>query len=175
MKFLSILFGLCALLSLAWLCGGTIVWQSGVQIAQTPTNADPSTVDIAKSITGGLGVGFFACTGLPAAAIFALLSLACNGAYQTERRHQEMLTAQYNRNEALGNMTEIQLAQAKMQFQQMQAQRPYQQPRIYNEFPDEKPRLDDAPRKDDFEMRRQEFIRDQQRKRQEQADKFKRK
>jgi len=118
MRFLSILFGLCVMASLCWVCGGSAAWSAaGQKASQQQTTGDPTTDKAVSAIVGGGGIGFFACTGLPFALIFTGLALACNGAYQTERRHREMLQVQYNRNEALGNMSAAQLVQAQMEIE----------------------------------------------------------
>ena len=118
-------FGLLALLSLSWVCMGAAYTSSTVQqLALTPgptyayvSQADAKQISrVVGGITGGLGVGFFACTGLPAAAVFGAFMLVCFSSWQSDRRHQEILAAERLRNDILGNMALVQMAQAQMQY-----------------------------------------------------------
>jgi hypothetical protein len=99
---------------------------------------------------GGLGMAvgfpFFLCTGAPAALVFLIIALICYSMYTSERRHQEMLAASYARNDMLGNMATIQLAQAQMQHSQMTGQ-PYAPPhQIESPYQDEWERDDNMRR-----------------------------
>lgn len=65
-------------------------------VDQNP-NADGTTADAAfnagAGIGGGLGVTFFACTGIPALLLFGLLSWRNGVGIKTEQRHREQIEA----------------------------------------------------------------------------------
>jgi len=91
-------------------------------IAQADKNNQqysPEAKQAATAITtvfgGTVTLSFFLCTGIPAAVVCILFALVCESSWQAERRHREQLEAAYARNDILGNMATIQLAQAQMQ------------------------------------------------------------
>lgn len=126
-------FGFLALISLGWICFGLAATSSAAsQIQANPPAAtrspylsanDEKAINQASvGIASGLTMSVFACTGLPAAAFCMLLSLLCFFGWQAERRHQERLTADYARNEILGNMAVAQMAQAQLLNNRQQEQ-----------------------------------------------------
>lgn len=100
MKFRSRLFGLLTLLSLAWLCYGiTATGSAFSSVVSTPaptsTYLNQSDANAARAvgatIGGGLGLTFFACTGLPFTLIFGLLAWRNAAGLRTQQRHEELM------------------------------------------------------------------------------------
>lgn len=125
-------FALLTMLSLAWICVGAVFTSSvagSVALTPAPRSTLVSAADakaistMAAGITGGLGLGFFACTGLTSAVICAVLTLVCYFNWQDERRHRERLQADHARNDVLANMALAQLAQAQIQNTDLQGKK----------------------------------------------------
>lgn len=100
MKFRSRLFGLLALLSLAWLCYGVTATSSAFNsVVSTPaatagslSQSDANAARAAGATIGsGISLTIFACTGLPLLLIFGLLSWRNSAGLRAKQRHEELL------------------------------------------------------------------------------------
>lgn len=132
MKVLSGCFLTLSLLSAVWLCGGLFITSQAPtyvnQIAAESKSTAPQEVKDASTaitsvLTGGVSLTFFLCTGVPAFMLSLMFGLVFYSMHTSERRHQEILMAQYARNDTLGNMATTQLAQAQMQYGAMERDR----------------------------------------------------
>lgn len=113
LRTLQIFWGILTLLSLGWMCFGTVlVGQSFNKVVSvTPTEAiirntsgtPIATVDpdiaaagtaIGASIGGGIGLTFFLCTGIPVFLFCAFLYWRNGVALRSERQHAERLAAE---------------------------------------------------------------------------------
>lgn len=113
MKFRSRLFGLLALLSLAWLCYGVTATGSAFSsVVSTPergsSSLSASDANAAKAVGATLGSGLsltiFACTGLPFLLIFGLLSWRNSVGLKTQKRHEETLDAMRNSGKSVSDI-----------------------------------------------------------------------
>ncbi len=113
MKLRSQLFGILALLSLAWLCYGFSATSSAFSnVMSTPiATSDGLDVDTAKAATAlgagigsGLGITFFACTSLPFTLLFGLLAWRNSVGLKTQKRHEEMLEATRNQGKSTADI-----------------------------------------------------------------------
>ena len=103
MKFRSRLFGVLALLALAWLCYGMFAYTSyfGTFLNRaTPvpsgslSSEDRTAIQNAGATIGtGVGMTFVLCTGLPLLALFGLLSWRNGVGLRKEQMHREQLEA----------------------------------------------------------------------------------
>lgn len=102
MKFRSRLFGVLALLSLAWICYGMFtassVASNMLSATVTPAgNLDAETARAARAagvgIGAGIGLTFFLCSGLPLFVLFSLLSWRNSVGLRKEQMHREQLEA----------------------------------------------------------------------------------
>lgn len=102
MKFRSRLFGVLALLSLAWICYGVFtassVASNMLSATVTPAgNLDAETAQAARAagvgIGAGIGLTFFLCSGLPLFVLFSLLSWRNSVGLRKEQMHREQLEA----------------------------------------------------------------------------------
>lgn len=103
MKFRSRLFGVLALLSLAWICYGTFAYTSyfgDFLNRPTPppsgslTSEDRTNIQNAGATIGtGIGFTFVLCTGLPFFALFGLLAWRNSAGLRKEQMHKEQLNA----------------------------------------------------------------------------------
>jgi hypothetical protein len=142
-------FSLLTFLAIAWMCVGFAATSTAIgQAAQAPlpnvrnlpADQQKAVTTIASGITGSLSLSFFACTGIPAGALFTILALMCYSASENERRHQERLAADHQRNDILGNMAVAQMAQAQLKYneiQQNQRQQDRNQPPQQKRLPDQ--------------------------------------
>lgn len=102
MKFRSRLFGVLALLSLAWMCYGVYASSSVasnlLEATVTPASGiDTETAQAARTVGVGIGAGigltFFLCSGIPFFLLFSLLSWRNSAGLRKEQMHQEQLNA----------------------------------------------------------------------------------
>jgi hypothetical protein len=100
MQLRSRLFGILALLSLAWLCYGFSATGSAFNsVVSTPvagsSSLTASEANAARTagaaIGGGLGLTFFACTSLPFTLLFGLLAWRNAAGYRNQKRHEELM------------------------------------------------------------------------------------
>lgn len=113
LRTLQTFWGVLTLLSLAWICGGVLLTGQAVSevVSVTPTTAlirntagtpvatvNPTAVAvgtaIGATISSGLGITFFLCTGIPFLLIFAFLYWRNGVALRSERQHAERLAAE---------------------------------------------------------------------------------
>lgn len=98
MQFRSRFFGFLFILSLLWICGGSALMSNAVQrtVDQNPNATDTTEAtafNAGAGIGGGLGITFFACTGLPLAAFFGLMAWRNSVGLRNDKRHKEQLDA----------------------------------------------------------------------------------
>lgn len=132
MKALSGCFLILTILSCGWISTGLFLTSQAPalvnQVAKdskstAPKDAQQAATAITTLLTGGVSLSFFLCTGIPAGLFCGMLAIVFYSLHTSERRHQEMLNAQMVRNDTLGNMATVQLAQAQMQYGDMQNKR----------------------------------------------------
>lgn len=106
--------------------------RSGASVAAT-MKAQGQTIDadtlaasqgIAAVGIAGLGLPFFACTGLPVVLFCALMANANRRGLRQEKQHEQALAAQQAQFQAMSQAAQAQTAQAHIQFAQMQQQAP---------------------------------------------------
>lgn len=95
-----IVWGLLTLAALGWVCYGLTVTSGAVGSQLGTTTAQRSEAFQAGTlIGGGLGVGFFLCTGLPFLLLFGFLYWRNGVAIRESKRHAETIQALGNRGE----------------------------------------------------------------------------
>jgi hypothetical protein len=121
LRFRKNLFLVLAVLALLWVCGGSALFSSAASdVAQTPAptiqglsqQEANSYRGLGAAIGGGLGITFFACTGLPLALLFGLLAWRNSAGITNERRHREALAIQDKQFQALQQTAMASSAQA---------------------------------------------------------------
>ncbi len=117
------IFSVLALLAAGWLCYGLVIVPQATNqtLQQAPKTGDNAAYKAGAAIGGGIGLTFFACTGLPLFALFSLLAWRNQAGLRTEQRHQEQL-------DVLHQQAQAQTAQAQIQFAQYQQSQPPQRP-----------------------------------------------
>jgi hypothetical protein len=130
-KFRMWFFSFFALLSFGWICYGLTAASSVVSdIAQTPLPTSENFTEeymatlrgVGTTIGTGLGVAFFACTGLPLGILFSLLAWRNQVGYRNEQRHQQQMGAYERQVSALNQAAMSQATQASLAALQSQQQ-----------------------------------------------------
>lgn len=103
MKFRSRLFAFLAFLAVLWMCYG--VFGSSLALSNFTDRPTPipaggltseqrtSAQNAGATVGAGLGLTFFACTGLPFFAVFSLLSWRNSVGLKRDKQHKEQLDA----------------------------------------------------------------------------------
>lgn len=84
-------WGVLALLSLAWICYGFTI--SGNAFTETAAQTTSDAGKAGAAIGASLGITLFICTGLPLALIFLYAYARAGAAIRSERQHREVLEA----------------------------------------------------------------------------------
>lgn len=85
------IWGILALLSLAWMCYGLTASSSAFSQA-TETNSS-ETYQAGAAIGASMGIGVFICTGLPFLLIFLFAYGRAGASIRSERQHRETIEA----------------------------------------------------------------------------------
>lgn len=107
MQFRARFFGVLAILALLWIVYGFVATSSAASnVMATPVAVATDSVlsqseaqaatNAGVALGTGLGIGIFACTGLPFLLIFGLLSWRNSVGLKTQKRHEETLAAMQN-------------------------------------------------------------------------------
>lgn len=107
MRFRQIFFWILALLALGWIIlgfatGSDVSTQMYAENALETDETMRTASDLGTTLGAGIGYTFFLCTGLPFLLLFSFLAWRNGVGLREERRHQELMAAQYAQVRTMG-------------------------------------------------------------------------